>query len=107
MKLRATRALALTSAEELAGSALVDVLRRANEEMLAALDADGTEQCPPDELAEAYTQFIEEWCQKEDVDAHLVRADYLFAPHMADLRLFIWRPGCCNSTLYYNRNCTW
>jgi hypothetical protein len=73
--LRATRALALTSAEELAGGALVDALRRANEEMLAALDADETEQCPPDELAGAYTQFIEEWCRKEDVEAHLVRTD--------------------------------
>jgi hypothetical protein len=83
LTLRATRALALTSAEELAGGALVDALRRANEEMLAALDADGAEQCPPDELAEAYAQFIEEWCRKEDVDAHLVRTDYL-APHMAD-----------------------
>jgi hypothetical protein len=93
VKLRATRALALTSAEELAGSALVDALRRANEEMLAALDADGTEQCPPDELAEAYTQFIEEWCQKEDVDAHLVRMDcLLFAPHMADVKLLFGAP---------------
>jgi hypothetical protein len=73
--LRATRALALTSAEELAGGALVDALRRANEEMLAALDIDGTERCPPDELAGAYTQFVEEWCTKEDVDAHLVRTD--------------------------------
>lgn len=69
--LRATRAPALTSAEELAEDALVDALRRANEEMLAALDADETERCPPDELAGAYTQFIEEWCGKEDVDAHL------------------------------------
>jgi hypothetical protein len=77
--LRATRALALTSAGELAESALVDALRHANEEMLAALDADGTEQCPPDELAGAYTQFIEEWCTKEDVDAHLVRTDIQIA----------------------------
>lgn len=69
--LRATRALVLTSAEELAGGALVDALRHANEEMLAALDADGTERCPPDKLAGAYTQFIEEWCRKEDVDANL------------------------------------
>src|SRR5258707_10911286 len=53
--LHATRALALASAEELAGAALVDALRRANEELLAALDADGTEQRPPDELAEAWT----------------------------------------------------
>lgn len=74
MALRATRALALASAEELAGGALVDALRRANEEMLAALDADGTERCPPDELAGVYTQFIEEWCRK-DVEAHLVRTD--------------------------------
>jgi hypothetical protein len=73
--LRATRALVLTSAEELAGGALVDALRHANEEMLAALDADGTERCPPDKLAGAYTQFIEEWCRKEDVDANLVRTD--------------------------------
>src|SRR6266852_8751997 len=82
--LRATRALALTSAEELRGAALVDALRRANEEMLAALDADGAERCPPDELAGAYTQFIEEWCRKEDVDAHLVRADIQIASNMAD-----------------------
>ena len=75
VSLRATRALALTSAEDLAGGALVDALRRANEEMLAALDADGTERCPPDELAGAYAQFIGEWCRKEDVDAHLVRTD--------------------------------
>ena len=73
--LRATRALALTSAEKLAGGALVDALRYANEEMLVALDADGAEQCPPDELAEAYAQFIGEWCRKEDIDAHLVRTD--------------------------------
>ena len=79
MALRATRALALTSAGELAGGALVDALRRANEEMLAALDSDGTERCPPDELAGAYTQFIEEWCRKEDVDAHLVRTDIQIA----------------------------
>ncbi len=69
--LRATRALALTSAEELAGGALVDALRRANEEMLKALDAAG--QQPPEEMAAAYAQFVEEWCGKEDVDAHLVR----------------------------------
>ncbi|KAI9437584.1 U3 small nucleolar RNA-associated protein 6-domain-containing protein [Lactarius indigo] len=67
--LRATRALALTSAEELAGGALVDALRRANEEMLKALDAVG--QQPPEEMATAYAQFIEEWCGKEDVDTHL------------------------------------
>lgn len=81
--LRATRALALASAEEPAGGALVDALRRANEEMLAVLDADGMERCPPDELAGVYAQFVEEWCGKEDVDAHLVRTDYLlFAPHV-------------------------
>jgi U3 small nucleolar RNA-associated protein 6 len=76
--LRATRTLALASAEELAGGALVDALRRANEEMLAALEADS-----PDELAGAYVQFVEEWCGKEDVDAHLVRTDYLLSvpPH--------------------------
>lgn len=75
--LRVTRALALTSAGELAGSALVDALRRANEEMLAPFDTDGTERCAPDELAGAYTKFIEEWCIKEDVDAHLVRTDII------------------------------
>ncbi|KAH9032469.1 U3 small nucleolar RNA-associated protein 6-domain-containing protein [Lactarius pseudohatsudake] len=67
--LRATRALALTSAEELAGGALVDALRRANEEMLKALDAAG--QQPPEEMTAAYAQFVEEWCGKEDVDVHL------------------------------------
>ncbi|KAH8996404.1 U3 snoRNP protein [Lactarius hatsudake] len=67
--LRATRALALTSAEELAGGALVDALRRANEEMLKALDAAG--QQPPEEMAAAYAQFVEEWCGKENVDVHL------------------------------------
>ncbi|KAH9055450.1 U3 small nucleolar RNA-associated protein 6-domain-containing protein [Lactarius vividus] len=67
--LRATRVLALTSAEELAGGALVDALRRANEEMLKALDVAG--QPPPEEMATAYAQFVEEWCGKEDVDAHL------------------------------------
>lgn len=77
--LRATRALALRSAEELAGDALVDALRRANEEMLAALDADGTKRCPPDELAGAYAQFVEEWCRKEDVDAHLVRPNVILS----------------------------
>jgi U3 small nucleolar RNA-associated protein 6 len=86
--LHATRALALRSAEELAGDALVDALRRANEEMLAALDADGTERCPQDELAATYAQFIEEWCRKEDVDAHLVRPNDLFAPpYKADEKL--------------------
>ena len=70
MVLRATRALALTSAEELAGGALVDALKRANEELLKALDA--AEQ-PPEEMATAYAQFVEEWCGKENVDAHLVR----------------------------------
>ena len=39
--LRARRALAIASAEQLAGGALVDALRYANEEMLAALDAIG------------------------------------------------------------------
>ncbi|KAH9069823.1 U3 small nucleolar RNA-associated protein 6-domain-containing protein [Lactarius deliciosus] len=67
--LRATRALALTSAEELAGGTLVDALRRANEEMLKALDAAGRQ--PPEEMAAAYAQFVEEWCGKEDVDVHL------------------------------------
>jgi U3 small nucleolar RNA-associated protein 6 len=69
--LRATRALALTPPEELAGVALVEGLRRANEEMLAALHADPTERLPPD-MARAYAQFVEEWCGKEDLDAHLV-----------------------------------
>ena len=64
--LRATRAL--TSAEELAGGALVDALKRANEELLKAL-----EQQAPEGLAAAYAQFVEEWCGKEHVDAHLVR----------------------------------
>jgi hypothetical protein len=98
--LRATRALALTSAEELAGGALVDALRRANEEMLAALDTDGTERCPPDELAGAYTQFIEEWCRKEDVDAHLVRTDIqiiifslLHTWLITNSYFIFWRPG--------------
>jgi hypothetical protein len=94
--LRATRVLALTSAGELAGGALVDALRRANEEMLAALDADGTERCPPDELAGAYTQFIEEWCRKEDVDGHLVRTDRYtncFTHGLINKLLFFWRPG--------------
>ena len=78
--LRATRALVLASPEELAGGALVDALRRANEEMLAALDADANAdadaavRCTRDELAGAYAQFVEEWCGKEDVDAHLVRS---------------------------------
>lgn len=93
MALRATRALALVSAEELAGGALVDALRCANEEMLAALDVDG---CPPDELAGAYTQFIEEWCRKEDVDAHLVRTDIQILISYTWLikhSYFFWRPG--------------
>jgi U3 small nucleolar RNA-associated protein 6 len=104
--LRATRALALTSAEELAGGALVDALRRANEEMLAALDADGTERCPPDELAGVYTQFIEEWCRREDVDAHLVRTDIqiiissLFHTWLIRKLLFFWRPGWYKQKLY-------
>ncbi|KAI0287467.1 U3 small nucleolar RNA-associated protein 6-domain-containing protein, partial [Russula brevipes] len=84
--LHATRSLALTSAEELAGCALVDALRRANEEMLAALDAAGAaEECPCDELAAAYAQFVKEWCGKEDVDAHLKL--YL----VGSLRAFIQR----------------
>ena len=92
--LRATRALALRSVEELAGDALVDALRRANEEMLAALDTDGTERCPPDELAGAYAQFVEEWCRKEDVDAHLVRSNVillLFTRLMKKLPIFLYR----------------
>ena len=72
LKLRATRSLVLASPEELAGGALVDALRGTNEEMLATLDADTAERCMHDELAEAYAQFIEEWCGKEEVDAHLV-----------------------------------
>jgi len=71
LKLRATRSLVLVSPEELAGGALVDALRRANEEMLATLDADAAERGTRDELAEAYVQFVEEWCEKGDVDAHL------------------------------------
>lgn len=67
--LRATRALALTSTEELAGGALVDALKHANEELLKALEA----QQPSEDLAAAYAQFVEEWCGKEDVDANLVR----------------------------------
>ncbi|KAF8262880.1 U3 small nucleolar RNA-associated protein 6-domain-containing protein [Lactarius quietus] len=67
--LRATRALALTSKEDLAGGALVDALRHANEELLKALDAAG--QQLPEDLAAAYTHFVEEWCGKDDVDAHL------------------------------------
>jgi U3 small nucleolar RNA-associated protein 6 len=78
LTLRATRTLVLASAGESAGGALVDALRRANEEMLAAIDAEGevAERCTPalaDELAGAYAQFVEEWCGKEDVDEHLVR----------------------------------
>jgi len=106
--LRATRALAVTSAEELAGGALVDALRRANEEMLAALDADGTGRCPPDELAGAYVQFVEEWCRKEDVDADLVRSDLLLVPHMADKTSYSF--CALDGTLFQftvNRNCTW
>lgn len=72
LKLRATRSLVLASPEELAGGALVDALRGTNEEMLATLDADTAERYLQDELAEAYAQFIEEWCGKEEVDAHLV-----------------------------------
>ena len=67
--LRATRALALTSTEELAGGALVDALKHANEELLKALEA----QQPSEDLAAAYAQFVKEWCGKEDVDANLVR----------------------------------
>ena len=84
LKLRATRSLALASPEELAGGALVDGLRGANEEMLATLDADAAERCTRDELAEAYAQFVEEWCGKEDVDAHLVGYGSLFVPGMAE-----------------------
>ncbi|KAH9983609.1 U3 small nucleolar RNA-associated protein 6-domain-containing protein [Russula compacta] len=77
--LRATRGLTLTSAaaegeEPVGGAALVDALRHANEEMLAALDDadDVTERCHSrDELAGAYAQFVEEWCGREDLDAHL------------------------------------
>ncbi|KAI0250182.1 U3 small nucleolar RNA-associated protein 6-domain-containing protein [Lactifluus subvellereus] len=75
--LRATRGLALAPAEEeefAGGSTLVDALRRANEEMLAALRADTmTERRwpPRDAMAGAYAQFVEEWCGKEDLDAHL------------------------------------
>lgn len=67
--LRATRALALTSTEELAGGALVDALKHANEELLKALET----QRPSEDLAAAYAQFVEEWCGKDDVDANLVR----------------------------------
>lgn len=77
LTLRATRALVLASAEGSAGGALVDGLRRVNEEMLAAIDAEAevAGRCTPasDELAGAYAQFVEEWCGKEDVDEHLVR----------------------------------
>jgi hypothetical protein len=68
--------LVSADADELAGSggaSLVDALRQANDEMLAAIDAEVAERCSTDELAGAYAQFIEEWCGKEDVDAHLVR----------------------------------
>lgn len=79
LTLRATRALVLASAGGSAGGALVDGLRRANEEMLAAIDAEaaaeGAGRCTPasEEPAGAYAQFVEEWCGKEDVDEHLVR----------------------------------
>ena len=96
--LRATRALALRTAEELTGVALVDALRRANEEMLAALDAHGTERCPPDELVEAYTQFIEEWCRKEEVDAHLVSTDIQFVVSLLYTWLISKTPLFCRST---------
>ncbi len=96
--LHATRALALASAEELAGAALVDALRRANEELLAALDADGTEQRPPDELAEAYAQL-------EDADAHLVRTDIqnylLIALHMSDEKLLFFLGALDGTRLQY------
>ena len=69
MVLRATRALALTSTEELAGGALVDALKQAKEELLKALET----QRPSEDLAAAYAQFVEEWCGKDDVDANLVR----------------------------------
>ena len=69
MVLRATRALALTSTEELAGGALVDALKHANEELLKALEAEQQSE----DLAAAYAQFVEEWCGKDDVDANLVR----------------------------------
>ncbi len=103
--LHATRALALVSAEELTGVALVDALRHANEELLAALDADGTEQRPPDELAEAYAQFIKEWCRKEDVDAHLVRTDIrnylLIALRMSDAKLLFFLGALDGTRLQY------
>ncbi|KAI9511208.1 hypothetical protein F5148DRAFT_1172554 [Russula earlei] len=74
--LRATRGLTLTSgsAEDAGRGGLVDALQRANEEMVAALDADLAEGCPRDELAGAYAQFVEEWCGKEEIDAHLYAA---------------------------------
>jgi len=76
--LRATRRLALASAEDPAGGSLVvDALRDANEVMLTAMDADVAEEGPPrDELARAYAEFVEQWCGKEDVDAHLVRTRF-------------------------------
>jgi hypothetical protein len=122
--LRATRALALTSAEEPTGGALVDALRRANEEMLAALDADGTERCPPDELAGVYTQFIEEWCRREDVDAHLVRTDiqitissllhtwlirkllFFLAPWMVQTEIVLGRQPACADQMPNQKECT-
>jgi hypothetical protein len=88
--LHATRSLALASAEDLAGCTLVDALRRANEEMLAALDTAGAaEECLCDELAAAYAQFVKEWCGKKDVDAHLVRilmseSPLILCSHMAE-----------------------
>ena len=84
LKLRVTRSLVLASPEELAGGALVDALRRANEEMLATLDADAAERGTRDELAEAYAQFVEEWCEKGDVDAHLVGYGSSFVSDMAE-----------------------
>ena len=63
--LRATRALAVEE-DKLSGVGLVEALRCANEEMLAALEP------PSEEMAKAYAQFVEEWFGKEDLDAHLV-----------------------------------
>lgn len=54
--------------------------------MLATLDAEAAERCTRDELAEVYAQFVDEWCGKEEVDAHLVGYGYgsSFVRHMAD-----------------------
>ncbi|KAI0073382.1 hypothetical protein K474DRAFT_1721714 [Panus rudis PR-1116 ss-1] len=59
----------------LSGPELVDKLKEANEKLAgavrAAVDSPSRDKENAEELAEVYSQFVDDWCRKEDLDLSL------------------------------------